>query len=167
MPGNAPTAAQGPRIAAVPVKTINLALQGGGSHGAFTWGVLDRLLEDERIALEGLSGTSAGAMNAVILAQGYARGGAAGARVALDGFWQRISEFSAFSPIRANPFDKLLGNWNIDKTPGAIWFDLMSRMFSPSDLNPLHLNPLRDLLAESIDFAAVQECDPIKLFISA
>ena len=148
-------------------KRINLALQGGGSHGAFTWGVLDRLLEDERIALEGISGTSAGAMNAVILAQGYARGGKAGAREALDGFWQRISEFSAFSPLRANPLDKLLGNWNIDKTPGAIWFDLMSRMFSPSDLNPLHLNPLRDVLAESINFAAVQECDPIKLFISA
>jgi len=152
---------------AAKLKRINLALQGGGAHGAFTWGVLDRLLEDERLQIEGISGTSAGAMNAVVLAEGFARDGRAGARRALDRFWQRISEFSAFSPIRANPLDKLLGNWNIDKTPGAIWFDLMSRMFSPSDFNPLHLNPLRDVLAESINFVALQDCDPIKLFISA
>ena len=78
-----------------------------------------------------------------------------------------VSKFAAFSPIRANPLDKLLGNWNIDKTPGAVWFDMMSRVFSPADLNPLHLNPLRDLLAETIDFADLQACDPIKLFISA
>src|SRR5258708_38966456 len=94
-------------------RRINLALQGGGAHGAFTWGVLDRLLEDERIAIEGISGTSAGALNAAILAQGFVRGGSAGARQALDAFRRRISDGAAFSPIRANPLDKWFGNWNI------------------------------------------------------
>jgi NTE family protein len=148
-------------------KRINLALQGGGAHGAFTWGVLDRLLEDERIALEGISGTSAGAMNAAILAQGFVKGGNAGARAALDRFWRTVSDSAAFSPIRANPLDKWLGNWNIDKTPGAIWWDLMGRMFSPYDLNPFHFDPLRDVLAEAIDFTALQACRDLKLFISA
>src|SRR5499427_7534775 len=115
-------------------RALNLALQGGGAHGAFTWGVLDRLLEDERIALEGISGTSAGAMNAAILAQGFVKGGNAGARLALDRFWRRISDSAAFSPIRSNPFDKWFGNWNIDQTPGAMWWDLVGRMFSPYDL---------------------------------
>ncbi len=156
-----------PRNAAPRKKTINLALQGGGAHGAFTWGVLDRLLEDERIALEGLSGTSAGAVNAAILAQGYATGGPAGARAALDGFWQRMSEFSAFSPLRANPLDKWFGNWNIDQTPGALWWDMIGRMFSPYDLNPLNIDPLRDVLADALDVARLQACEPIKLFISA
>jgi NTE family protein len=148
-------------------KRINLALQGGGSHGAFTWGVLDRLLEDERITIEGVSGTSAGAMNAAVLAQGYHRGGAAGARQALDVFWRRISEFSAFSPIRASPLDKWFGNWNLDKSPGAMWFEALSRMFSPYDLNPFNFDPLRNVLAESLDFAELQTCHPIKLFLSA
>jgi NTE family protein len=148
-------------------KRINLALQGGGAHGAFTWGVLDRLLEDERIALEGISGTSAGAMNAAILAQGFVKGGNAGARAALDRFWRQISDSAAFSPIRTNPLDKWFGNWNIDKTPGAIWWDLMGRMFSPYELNPFHFDPLRDVLAASIDIAAVRACTDLKLFISA
>ncbi len=148
-------------------KRINLALQGGGSHGAFTWGVLDRLLEDERITLEGVSGTSAGAMNAAVLAQGYHRGGAAGARQALDVFWKRISQVSAFSPIRTSAFDKWFGNWNLDKSPGAMWVDAIARMFSPYDLNPFNFDPLRDVLNESIDFADLQACDPIKLFIGA
>ena len=148
-------------------RRINLALQGGGAHGAFTWGVLDRLLEDDRITIEGISGTSAGAMNAAILAQGFVRGGNAGARLALDTFWRQLSESAAFSPIRANPLDKWFGNWNLDKTPGAIWWDMIGRMFSPYDLNPFHFDPLRELLASSLDIAALQRCDPIKLFISA
>jgi NTE family protein len=148
-------------------KRINLALQGGGAHGAFTWGVLDRLLEDERIAIEGVSGTSAGAMNAAVLAQGFERGGAAGARQELDAFWRRISEFSAFSPYRTNVFDKWFGNWNIDRSPATMWWDMVNRMFSPYDLNPFNFEPLRDVLAESLDVATLQRCEAIKLFISA
>jgi NTE family protein len=155
------------RHAAPHTKRVNLALQGGGAHGAFTWGVLDRLLEDERIELEGISGTSAGAMNAAILTQGYATGGDAGARRALDAFWQRISELGAFGPIRTSALDKWLGNWNLDRSPGALWWDAVGRMFSPYDLNPLNIDPLRDVLAETIDFAALRACKTIKLFISA
>ena len=155
------------RSPAAKTKRINLALQGGGAHGAFTWGVLDRLLEDERIELEGISGTSAGAMNAAVLTDGYEKGGAAGARRALDAFWERISEFSAFNPVRSNPFDKWFGNWNLDKSPAAMWWDMVGRMFSPYDLNPFNLDPLRDVLAETLDFAALASCRQIKLFISA
>jgi NTE family protein len=155
------------RSSASTKKPINLALQGGGAHGAFTWGVLDRLLEDERIEIDGVSGTSAGAMNAAILAQGYTEGGGAGARRALDAFWQRISEFAAFSPIRTNPIDKWFGNWNLDKSPGAVWWDMVGRMFSPYDLNPFNFDPLRDVLDQSLDFKTLQACKPVKLFISA
>src|SRR5438445_13055325 len=90
-------------------KAINLALQGGGAHGAFTWGVLDRLLEDERIDIEGISGTSAGAMNAAVLAQGFARDGKEGARKALDDFWDRIASYSTFAPIRRSAIDRMFG----------------------------------------------------------
>src|ERR687883_572058 len=93
---------------------INLALQGGGAHGAFTWGVLDRLLEDDRIRIEGISGTSAGAMNAAVLAQGYMSGGADGARRALETFWRAISRYAPMSLVHRTPLDRLLGNWNLD-----------------------------------------------------
>jgi NTE family protein len=148
-------------------KRINLALQGGGAHGAFTWGVLDRLLEDERIALEGVSGTSAGAMNAAVLAQGYHRDGPAGARRALDAFWKRISEFSAFSPVQSSAFDKWFGNWNLNNSPGAMWWEALGRMFSPYDFNPFNYDPLREVLNESLDVLELQACEPIKLFIGA
>src|SRR4051812_7589155 len=80
------------------VKTINLALQGGGSHGAFTWGVLDRLLDEQHLVIEGISGTSAGAMNAAALAQGWTRGGKTGAKAVLEQFWLRTAELSQFNP---------------------------------------------------------------------
>jgi NTE family protein len=149
-------------------KTINLALQGGGSHGAFTWGVLDRLLEENRLWVEGISGTSAGALNAAILAQGFVRrGGRQGARDELDYFWRKISELARFSPVQRSAFDHVLGNWNIDGSPGAAWLDLIERVFSPYQLNPLNLNPLRDLLTDQLDIAAIQACDPLKLFVCA
>ena len=99
-------------------KGIKLALQGGGSHGAFTWGVLDRLLEDGRLEIEGISGTSAGAMNAAVLASGHAIGDCQGARAALDAFWGRIGEEATWSLVQRTPFDRLLGRWRIDKSPG-------------------------------------------------
>jgi len=148
-------------------KKINLALQGGGAHGAYTWGVLDRLLGSERIEISAISGTSAGAMNAVVLADGLMVGGKAGARNALRQFWKAVNQAAAFSPMRRTPFDTLTGNWNLDYSAGYLFFDIFSRMASPYQLNPLNLNPLRDLLTDQVDFERVRSCDKLKLFISA
>ncbi|MGB8045774.1 MAG: patatin-like phospholipase family protein, partial [Pseudolabrys sp.] len=145
---------------------IDLALQGGGSHGAFTWGVLDRLLEEPWLQIVAISGTSAGAMNAAVLADGWTEGGSAGARAALDAYWKRVSRAAAFSPLQRTPFDRLTGRWTLDSSPVFIAMDLMSRIFSPYDINPRGFNPLRDILAESIDFARLAR-SPIKVFITA
>ncbi len=122
---------------------IDLALQGGGSHGAFTWGVLDRLLEEPWLRIAAISGTSAGAMNAAVLADGWTEGGAEGARAALDRYWQRVSRAAAFSPLQRSPLDRMMGRWTFDTSPLYVAMDLMSRVLSPYDLNPLGLNPLR------------------------
>lgn len=148
-------------------KSINLALQGGGSHGAFTWGVLDRLLEDDRIDIEAISGTSAGAMNAVVVADGLMQGGSAGAREALEKFWRAVSTSAMISPLRRTPIDALFGNWSLDHSPAFAFLDLITRVSSPYELNPLNINPLRDLLAEQVDFDQVRGCDKVRLFISA
>jgi NTE family protein len=145
---------------------VDLALQGGGSHGAFTWGVLDRLLEEPWLGIDGISGTSAGAMNAAVLVDGHAKGGAAGARTALENFWRRVSEAARFSPFRRGPLDVLLGRWTLDSSPLYVTMDLMSRLLSPYDLNPMGKNPLRAILAEAIDFERLARA-PIKLFITA
>jgi NTE family protein len=145
---------------------VDLALQGGGSHGAFTWGVLDRLLEEPWIRIEAISGTSAGAMNAAVLADGWSMGGADGARAALDAYWRRVSRAAAFSPLRRSPLERLMGRWTLDASPAYLAMDLMSRVFSPYDLNPTGFNPLRQVLAESIDFERLVT-SPIKLFITA
>ena len=145
---------------------IDLALQGGGSHGAFTWGVLDRLLEEPWLQIVAISGTSAGAMNAAVLADGWTEGGSAGARAALDAYWKRVSRAAAFSPLQRTPFDRLTGRWTLNSSPVFIAMDLMSRIFSPYDLNPRGFNPLRDILAESIDFTRLAR-SPIKVFITA
>ena len=118
-----------------PSQLIDLALQGGGSHGAFTWGVLDRLLEESWLAIEGISGTSAGAMNAAVMVDGHAAGGSRGAREALEAFWRSVSEAAAFSPFQRSPLDVLLGRWTLDHSPAYIAIDLMARLFSPYDLN--------------------------------
>jgi NTE family protein len=144
---------------------IDLALQGGGSHGAFTWGVLDRLLEEPWLKIEGISGTSAGAMNAVVLADGWTKGGAIGARAALDAYWEHVSRAAAFSPLQRSPLDRLWGRWTLDTSPAYVAYDLMSRMFSPYDLNPLGFNPLRAILADSIDFERLKQA-PMKLFVT-
>jgi NTE family protein len=145
---------------------IDLALQGGGSHGAFTWGVLDRLLEEPQLRIAAISGTSAGAMNAAVLASGWTEGEAQGAREALERYWRRVSRAAAFSPLQRSPFDRVMGRWTLDTSPAYIAMDLMSRMVSPYDLNPLGLNPLRGILVENIDFDRLA-CSPIKLFITA
>jgi NTE family protein len=145
---------------------VDLALQGGGSHGAFTWGVLDRLLEEPWLGIDGISGTSAGAMNAAVLVDGFVKGGAAGARTALESFWRRVSDAARFSPFRRGPLDVLLGRWTLDSSPIYVGMDLLSRLVSPYDLNPMGNNPLRAILAETIDFERLPR-SPIKLFITA
>ena len=145
---------------------IDLALQGGGSHGAFTWGVLDRLLEEPWLDIAGISGTSAGAMNAAVLADGWAAGGAKGAREALEQYWRSVSRAAAFSPMQRSPLDRLMGRWSLDNSPAYIFTDLMSRLLSPYDLNPLGFNPLREILNESIDFERLGRA-PTKLFVTA
>jgi len=148
-------------------KPIKLALQGGGSHGAFTWGVLDRLLEDERLLIAAVSGTSAGAMNAVALANGMARGGSAQARECLEKFWSATSAAAQYSPIRRSLFDIFMGNWSLDASPSYLLMDHLSRLFSPYDLNPMDFNPLRDVVAASIDFDAVNDPGGLMLFLTA
>jgi NTE family protein len=145
---------------------VDLALQGGGSHGAFTWGVLDRLSEEPWLRIAAISGTSAGAMNAALVADGWRRGGAEGARAALDAYWRRVSRAAAFSPLQRSPLDRLMGRWTLDTSPAYVAMDLMARIVSPYDLNPFGFNPLRAILAESIDFGELARA-PIKLFITA
>jgi NTE family protein len=148
-------------------KSLNVALQGGGSHGAFTWGVLDKFFEDGRIWIEAISGTSAGAMNAVVAAQGMYDGGGAGARSELERFWRAVSKSGENSVIRRNPIDKLHGNWSLDTSPGYIFLDLVNRIASPYDTNPLRINPLRELVKDFIDFKKVRDCKDMPIFISA
>ncbi len=148
-------------------RTVNLALQGGGAHGAYAWGVLDRLLEDERIGFEGISACSAGAMNAVVLAYGLTEGGRAGAKAALDGFWRRISHSALFSPLQPTPYDRLTHNHALDASPAFIVFDLAARLLSPYQFNPMNYNPLRGVLEQSVDFDRLQGNCSVKLFLSA
>lgn len=148
-------------------KAIELGLQGGGAHGAFTWGALNRLLADERLDIRGISGTSAGAMNAVVLADGLKRNGRRGAQDALHNFWRAVSNATRFSPLQRTPLDWLLGRWTLTTSPGYWFFDWLTRVVSPYELNPFDINPLRDLVSKQVDFDCVRRCDRLKLFISA
>ena len=137
-------------------KTLNLALQGGGAHGAFTWGVLDRLLEEPKLDFEGIVATSAGAMNAAVMTYGLIEGGREGAQKALANFWRRVSHAAAFSPVQPTPLDRLIGNRSLENSPPFIWFDLVTRLMSPYQFNPLNINPLRRVLEQSMDFEALR-----------
>jgi NTE family protein len=148
-------------------KSINLALQGGGAHGAFTWGVLDRLLEDGRVRIEAVSGTSAGAMNAVVAADGLMRAGEDGAREGLARFWKEVSDAARLSPVQRGPIDVFMGNWSLDNNPSYILFDLLQRLSSPYDVNPFNFNPLKTILDDIVDFDLVRGCDSMKVFVSA
>ncbi len=131
--------------------SVNLALQGGGSHGAFTWGVLDRLLEDGRLSFEGVSGASAGAINAAVLAHGWAQGERDGAREALERFWGAVgSNGSTFGTALLGP-----------------WADWLARTFSPYQFNPVNLNPLRTILEQHVDFERLRQASPMQLFVAA
>jgi len=141
----------------VATRTLNLALQGGGAHGAFTWGVLDRLLEDDRLSFEGVVATSAGAMNAAVLAYGLVEGGRQGARKTLANFWRRVSHAAALSPIQPTIFDRLVGNRSLENSMPYIMFDMITRVMSPYQFNPFNLNPLRHVLEESVDFEVFRQ----------
>ncbi len=143
-------------------KPINLALQGGGAHGAFTWGVLDRLLEADCFYIEGISGTSAGAMNATVMAYGYLLGGREGAREKLAEFWHELTRKS-FSDVHSLGYDKLPG---VDLSPSFAIFRSLGWFLSPYQFNPLAFDPLRDIVEKVIDFEHLQKENPIKLFIA-
>jgi NTE family protein len=153
------------RPAGEPVQ-IDLALQGGGAHGAFTWGVLDRLLEEDWPVIEGISGTSAGAMNGAVLAAGMVRGGRETAREMLTAFWLRTAEAARFSPLRRGPWEIATGSWSLDNSPAFIAMDLMARLVSPYSLGGAAGNPLRDILCDLIHFPDLAD-GPVKLFVTA
>jgi NTE family protein len=148
-------------------KKINLALQGGGAHGAFTWGVLDSLLADPRIEIEGISGASAGAINAVMLADGLARGGPQESRKRLADVWRAVSSNGDLSELQRTVTDRLLSFVPYEGSPAQAWFDTLSRFWSPYDFNPLNINPLKDVIERFVDFEALRSSSGLKLFISA
>lgn len=146
---------------------IDLALQGGGSHGAFTWGVLDRLLEDTSLRFDGVSGTSAGALNAAVLATGFARGGGAEAKAALRAFWMDVAGSSACFGSWGHPAaGKGISAFNLDSNPWFQWTQQWLQLFSPTQLNPLGLNPLRDVTARHVDEGLLRS-GPLQVFVTA
>lgn len=154
----------------IATKRLNLALQGGGTHGAFTWGVLDRLLEDERLVFDAVSGTSAGALNAAIFVQGLAEDGREGARRALDRLWRDVAARLAISPLRNTPLEKALWGYDLTYSVAYQTFDTLSRVFSPYQLNPfpVEFNPLRQVIADNLDTERLrQDQKALRLFISA
>jgi NTE family protein len=147
-------------------RALNLALQGGGAHGAFTWGVLDKVFEDGRIWIEAISGTSAGALNAVVAAQGMYDDGGPGARAALETFWRAVSKAGQASPLQRTWLDHLNGSWSLDMSPAYLIFDILSRVASPYEINPLQINPFRELVAEQVNFEKVRDCWDLPIYIS-
>lgn len=148
-------------------KRISLALQGGGAHGAFTWGVLDQILEDDRLDIEAISGCSAGAMNAVVLAEGFLENGRKGAREKLRDFWHSISDDGTLNGTARQVFEGMFSGASYEDSPLFMFADLLTHYASPYQFNPLDINPLRDHLIKMIDFKKVRSCTHLKLFISA
>ena len=155
------------KLAGDGVKRVNMALQGGGAHGAFAWGLLDRFLEDGRIEIEGLSGTSAGSMNAVVYAYGVLKG-RDNARQALHDYWQAISDAGQkYSMVKRSPWEQMFGGWTMEKSMATEGFKLLTSTFSPYQLNPMNSNPLREVLEAHVDFAELDSSRTTKLFLSA
>lgn len=152
-------------------KTINLAIQGGGAHGAYSWGIIDKFLEDGRIRFDGISGASAGSMNAVMLAYGLMQGGRQGARKTLRDFWLKTSEAGAlYSPLRQMPWEAvnscLTDTWNMDNSLTYQMFNIVTGAFSPYQFNPFNVNPLREVVESIIDFEVLKQCQNTQLFIA-
>jgi len=147
-------------------KPVSLALQGGGSHGAFMWGVLDQLLIDGRIGIEAISASGGGALSAVVLAQGYAQGGNEAARESLLTFWKKISMAASLLPLNLNVVDKMLGHAGLDISPSSMALDYITRIFSPSQFNLFDINPLLGIIDELVDFEVIKT-SKIALYINA
>lgn len=147
-------------------KNVGIALQGGGAHGAFTWGVLDRLLEEEDLVAEAICGTSAGAVNAVACAYGLHIGGAPKAKELLEKLWHRVAVSGSYW-FKPGTFDKAYNNGDIHNSAGYIMFNTMTQFFSPYNFNPFNYNPLRDILNDLIDFKELQLYNKKKLFVCA
>ncbi len=148
-------------------KHITVAMQGGGAHGAFTWGVLDRLLEEKDLVIEGVSGASAGGMNAVCTAQGIMEGGNEGARAMLKKYWDINSEAGKSSIFKPGVLDVLAGKYTMHNSPGFVFYDFLCKILSPYQMNPLGLNPLKDIVKELFDFDKLNEFDGVRIFLSA
>ncbi|MDR0555849.1 MAG: patatin-like phospholipase family protein [Holosporaceae bacterium] len=148
-------------------KRISIAMQGGGSHGAYTWGVLDRLLQEKDLLVEGVSGTSAGGMNAVAVAQGIINGGNEGARQLLAEYWKANSKAGETSIFKPGLFDILAGKYTMHNSPGFLFVDFITKIFSPYQLNPLGTNPLKDLVDQLFDFDKLNSNDSVKVFLAA
>ena len=167
LPPKPGSAAMQPGPTPAAVKPVSLALQGGGAHGAFTWGVLDYILRDGRLDVRAISATSAGAMNAVVMAEGLLEGGPEAARAQLERFWLSASVDGGFSSRERGLLHPFLNFWGAGHAAGNAFLELMSFAASPYALNPLDLNPVRDFLDKEINFAKVRENSPIHLFIAA
>lgn len=149
------------------VKKISLGLQGGGAYGAFGWGALDRLLQDGRLQIDGIGAASAGAINAVVLADGYAHGGGPeGARQKLRTFWNTLGQAAMLGPMRPTLFDAMSGRGSIESSPGYLLLQLASAGLAPGVMNPLNINPLATLLASLVDFERVRACEELKLYVA-
>jgi NTE family protein len=170
MDTNAPASPAADAQRSVRAKRINLALQGGGTHGAFTWGALDRLLDDERVEFDGISGTSAGAINGAVLALGLIEGGREGAKKSLEAFWRSLGAAFSMSPLRATPLEKALWGWDLTNSWAWRTFETTTRMMSPYQLNPfpLEYNPLRRALEQSMDLERLRTAPTgPRMFLSA
>lgn len=165
--GTGPMGALIPFVRRAPRRSIALALQGGGAHGAFTWGVLDRILDDAGVRIEAISGTSAGAINAAILASGFAEGGATAAKESLRLFWKTLTQHARVSPLQPTPLESVAFGRDQELSFSYMWRDMVSRVVSPYQFNPLDLNPLRDVLTRFVDIEAVRKPDAIRLFVAA
>jgi NTE family protein len=146
---------------------LALALQGGGAHGAFTWGVLDRLLDEPEISIDAISGASAGALNAVALTAGHLQGGRAGAQEMLGRLWLRIADLASMSPLQPMPMERFTPGWRSDWSPGHLMLDFLSRFVSPYQFNPFGIDPLRQVLQDLIDFDSLRRPEAIRLFVAA
>ncbi|WP_229425008.1 patatin-like phospholipase family protein [Massilia sp. Se16.2.3] len=149
-------------------KPVSLGLQGGGTYGAFTWGVLDRLLDEEAFRFDSLSGSSSGAVNAVVLADGYAEGGdRRGAQAALRRFWTTLGTLASVSPMQRTPLDRLAGNWTMEHSPAYQMLEMLGALAGPVMETALSLNPLRNLLSSLVNFERVRHCEELELFVAA
>jgi len=146
---------------------VSLALQGGGTHGAFAWGVIDYILEQESINIDAISGTSTGAVNALALTSGYAGGGREGARKQLQAFWKKASVAASLSPLQPTIVDRMMGNSKLMFSPSFVALDFITSIFSPYQFNLFDINPLKDIIDETVDFKAVRNSTTPKVFLSA